>query len=104
MKELNPIDPSESSLHPILDAESLFSKAQPSPYLEAKVMRRLETEMAGSTQVSTTAWRLRLAGLALLLAANAFTFLYISRRNNSAKEQSSELQTSYWSYEAEIQL
>lgn len=77
-----------------------FSKAEPGPFLEAKIMRAIESEMhAGNTR--TWGWLplgLRVGGIAALLVLNIFTYLYLRQGGETTTEQETLAQT-YWSHE-----
>lgn len=102
MKEMASSDQHLHKAEEILAVSAHFEKVQPNPFLEAKIMGRLEREMTSKPE---SAWSLgwillslKLGALTALIVVNALTFLWVSKGNSQPAEQQNIAQT-YWNYE-----
>lgn len=92
-------DPKNAQIEAILASADGSARATPPPALEAKILRRLNAEMAARPEVVTVGYRLRIAAVVALLVVNTATLLYFLQP--SAPSTPTESQGSvqdYWSY------
>lgn len=92
----------QAQIQTILDTASGIQSPEPSPFLEHKILRRLEAEMRARPEPTVQGWRWQIAAVTLILIANALTLALL--RPASSTPATSASTTDYWEYTQDLNL